>query len=141
MPRESDLNQTLCADNNGFSLHAAVRCAAGGRQALEQLCRYITRPSLANERVQTNVAGQVVLRLKTPRAAGSYVPRLHRIAKQRHKRPQYAGKPQCQTSGASLRPESLALGRSPSATKCPTHNLRQRRRSPRRGPSGMEKCV
>ena len=43
-----------------------MRCAADDRQALEQLCRYITRPALANERVQTNAAGQVVLRLKTP---------------------------------------------------------------------------
>ncbi len=64
-PRETDFKQTLCADNNGFSLHAAVRCAADDRQALEQLCRYITRPALANERVQTNVAAQVVLKLKT----------------------------------------------------------------------------
>ena len=47
-------------------MHAAVRCAADERQALEQLCRYITRPALANERVQINSAGQVVLRLKTP---------------------------------------------------------------------------
>ena len=31
-----------------------------------RLCRYITRPALANERVQTNAAGQVVLKLKTP---------------------------------------------------------------------------
>ncbi|MDP1899454.1 MAG: transposase [Rubrivivax sp.] len=30
------------------------------------MCRYITRPALANERVQTNAAGQVVLKLKTP---------------------------------------------------------------------------
>jgi len=51
---------------SGLSLHAAVRCAADDRQALEQLCRYITRPALANERVQTNTAGQVVLKLKTP---------------------------------------------------------------------------
>ena len=66
MPREKDFNQTLCADMQGFSLHAAVHCGAGVRQALEQLCRYITRPALANERVQTNAAGQVVLKLKTP---------------------------------------------------------------------------
>ena len=66
MPRETDFNQTLCADMQGFSLHAAVRCKADDRQALEQLCRYITRPALANERVQTNAAGQVVLKLKTP---------------------------------------------------------------------------
>ena len=66
MPRETDFKQPLCADIDGFSLHAAVRCGANDRQALEQLCRYITRPALANERVQTNVAGQVVLKLKTP---------------------------------------------------------------------------
>ncbi len=66
MPREKDFKQTLCADMQGFSLHAAVRCGADDRQALEQLCRYITRPALANERVQTNAAGQVVLKLKTP---------------------------------------------------------------------------
>ena len=66
MPRDGDFKQTLCADSNGFSLHAAVRCAADDRQALKQLCRYITRPALANERVQTNAAGQVVLKLKTP---------------------------------------------------------------------------
>ena len=50
----------------GFNLHAAVRCAAEDRQALEQLCRYITRLALGNERVQCNAAGQVVLKLKTP---------------------------------------------------------------------------
>jgi hypothetical protein len=62
MPRETDFEQPLCADSNGFSLHAAVRCGADDRQALEQLCRYITRPALANERVQTNAAGQATER-------------------------------------------------------------------------------
>ena len=66
MPRDAAFTQALCADVQGFSLHAAVRCAADDRQALEQLCRYITRPALANERVQCRAAGQVVLRLKTP---------------------------------------------------------------------------
>jgi hypothetical protein len=42
-----------------------VRCAANDRQALEQRCRYITRPALANECVQTNAAGQVVLKRNT----------------------------------------------------------------------------
>ena len=42
-----------------------MRCAADNRQELEQLCCDITRPALADERVQTNAAGQVVLRLKT----------------------------------------------------------------------------
>ena len=48
-----------------------MRCGADDRQALEQLCRYITRPALANERVQTNAAGQVVLRLKTAWRGGT----------------------------------------------------------------------
>ena len=65
LPRDADFKQNLCADSSGFSLHAAVRCGADDCQALEQLCRYITRPALANERVQTNAAGQVVLKLKT----------------------------------------------------------------------------
>ena len=69
MPREADFKQNLCADSNGFSLHAAVRCGADDRQALEQRCRYITRPALANECVQTDAAGQVLLKLKTPRCA------------------------------------------------------------------------
>ena len=65
MARDAVLTQALCADHQGFSLHAAVRCDADERQRLEQLCRYITRPALANERVQINAAGQVVLKLKT----------------------------------------------------------------------------
>jgi hypothetical protein len=44
MPREKDFKRTLCADMQGFSLHAAVRCAADDRQALEPLCGHITRP-------------------------------------------------------------------------------------------------
>jgi len=52
--------------HNGFSMHASMRCGADERQGLEQLFRYITRPALANKRVQTNAAGQVVLMLKTP---------------------------------------------------------------------------
>jgi hypothetical protein len=66
MPRDADFKQTLCAGMQGFSVHAALRCGADGRQGLEQLCRYITGPTLANERVQINAAGQVVLKLKTP---------------------------------------------------------------------------
>ena len=65
MPREAGFKQGLCADISGFSLHAAVRCGADERRALEQLCRYITRPALADERVQCNTAGQVALKLKT----------------------------------------------------------------------------
>ena len=65
MAQDAVLTQALCADHQGFSLHAAVRCKAHERQRLEQLCRTITRTALANERVQINAAGQVVLKLKT----------------------------------------------------------------------------
>ena len=65
MARDAAHAQELYADRQGFSLHAAVRCDADERQRLEQLCRDITRPALANERVQINAAGQVVLKLNT----------------------------------------------------------------------------
>ena len=55
----------LCANAHGFSLHAAVRCGADQRKALEHLCRTITRPAIANERLKRNRAGQVVLQLKS----------------------------------------------------------------------------
>ena len=55
----------LCANAHGFSLHAAVRCGADQRKQLEHLCRYITRPAIANERLKWNRAGQVVLQLKS----------------------------------------------------------------------------
>jgi hypothetical protein len=57
--------ELLCCDIDGLSLHAAVRVDAHERKRLEQLCRYITRPALADERVQLNDAGQVELKLKT----------------------------------------------------------------------------
>jgi len=55
----------LCASAHGFSLHAGVRCGAHQRQQLERLCRYITRPAIANERLKRDGAGNVVLQLKS----------------------------------------------------------------------------
>jgi hypothetical protein len=71
MPRESAARQPLCADIDGFSLHAAARVEAHDRKRPEQLCRYITRPALSDERVQLNAAGQVELKLKMPRRDGT----------------------------------------------------------------------
>jgi hypothetical protein len=56
MPREMGSKYESCADINGFSLHAAVRCRADERPAVEQLCRYDARATLSS----------VVLMLKTP---------------------------------------------------------------------------
>jgi hypothetical protein len=64
--RAAASTQSLCANAHGFSLHAAVRCGAHQRKRLERLCRYITRPAIANERLQRNRASQVVLQLRSP---------------------------------------------------------------------------
>ena len=64
--RAADSQQPGCVNAHGFSLHAAVRCGAHQRTELERLCRYITRPAIANERLKRNRTGQVVLQLKSP---------------------------------------------------------------------------
>jgi hypothetical protein len=61
-----ELKLSLCAGIDGSNLYAAVRCGADDCPALEKLCHHITRPALANERVQTNAASQVARKLKTP---------------------------------------------------------------------------
>jgi len=42
-----------------------VRCGAQQRKELERLCRYITRPAIANERLERDGSGDVVLQLKS----------------------------------------------------------------------------
>jgi hypothetical protein len=64
--RQEKATSALCAEAHGFSLHAGVRCAADQRRELERLCRYITRPAIANERLKCDDAGAVVLQLKSP---------------------------------------------------------------------------
>jgi len=56
---------------HGLSLHAAVRIASHQRKALDRLCRTITRPGLANERLSRNGKGQVVLQLRSAYRDGS----------------------------------------------------------------------
>jgi hypothetical protein len=64
--RDEKATSGLCAGAHGFSLHAGVRCGADQRKRLERLCRYITRPAIANERLKCDGAGNVVLQLKSP---------------------------------------------------------------------------
>jgi len=64
--REPPLTPVRCVNEQGFSLHAEVCCAAHQRKKLEHLCRYITRPAIANERLTRNRADDVVLQLKSP---------------------------------------------------------------------------
>ncbi len=64
--REPPLTPVRCVNEQGFSLHAEVCWAAHERHKLEHLCRYITGPAIANERLTLNRAGDVVLQLKSP---------------------------------------------------------------------------
>jgi hypothetical protein len=52
--------------SRALSAHAEVRLAINQRHKLEHLCRYITRPAIANERLKRHHDGQVVLQLKSP---------------------------------------------------------------------------
>jgi len=63
--------QKRCVSEQEFSLHAEVRCAMNQRKKLKQLCRYITRPAIADERLKRNSAGDVVLRLMSPYRDGT----------------------------------------------------------------------
>ena len=58
----------LCAEVDGFSLHAAVRIAADDRDRLEHLCRYVARPPFAAERLSLAPDGRVLARA-APRLA------------------------------------------------------------------------
>jgi hypothetical protein len=64
-PRPS-LPPSLLARGAGFSLHAAVAVAADRRGRLEHLCRTITRPPLAAERLSLDEQGRILLRLRHP---------------------------------------------------------------------------
>lgn len=53
------------ADAHGFGLNAGVRCGEQQSKELERLCRYITRPAIAFERLKRDDAGNVVPQLKS----------------------------------------------------------------------------
>ena len=54
----------LCADSDGFSLHAAVRVRAGDRKRLEHLCRYAGRSAIAESRLSELPDGRLCYALK-----------------------------------------------------------------------------
>ena len=58
---------TVVDDFSHETVDIVVDCGISGPvcDATAGLCRYTTRPALANERVQTNAAGQLVVKLKT----------------------------------------------------------------------------
>ena len=55
----------------GFDLHANVDAPAADRHRLEQLCRYLLRPAVAQDRLRLLSDGRVMLTLKTAWADGT----------------------------------------------------------------------
>ncbi len=66
LPDEHDADDTPVAGNvAGFSLHAGVAAKADERDKLERLCRYVTRPAIAEKRLSLTHQGKVRYELKT----------------------------------------------------------------------------
>ena len=63
--RESNPNE-LVSHQAGFLLHAGVACKSNQRKKLERLCRYVTRPAIAEQRLSRASNSDVILALKTP---------------------------------------------------------------------------
>jgi hypothetical protein len=55
----------------GFSLHAGIDIAPHQRPKLERLCRYVSRPPVATERLGLTSSGHVRYALKTPYRDGT----------------------------------------------------------------------
>ena len=70
-PAEVTSTGPLHAHRDGFDLHAAVAVPAGDRARLANLCRYVLRPPLAQERLERAPAGAVLLRLRRPWTDGT----------------------------------------------------------------------
>ena len=51
----------LCADADGFSLHAGTCIPSFAREKLERLCRYAARPPLVHERLSLSTDGRTLL--------------------------------------------------------------------------------
>ena len=56
---------------DGFDLHANVAVPGEDRERLEQLCRYLLRPAVAQDRLRLTEDGRIVLELKIAWADGT----------------------------------------------------------------------
>lgn len=59
------------ANAGGFSLHAGLDIQPHQREKLERLCRYVSRPPVATQRLALTASGQVRYQLKTPYRDGT----------------------------------------------------------------------
>jgi hypothetical protein len=69
--RDDDEGRKGVAEYAGFSLHAGIGIEADARSKLERLCRYVSRPAIAAERLSLTPQGEVHYRLKTPYRDGT----------------------------------------------------------------------
>jgi hypothetical protein len=56
----------LCAEIDGFTLHAATRCREDDRHRLARLCRYVMRPAFADDQLRWDGGSRVSFEIKTP---------------------------------------------------------------------------
>ena len=61
----------LAQKDQSTPLHAGVAARADQRQKLERLCRYISRPAIAEQRLSLTPNGNVRYQLKTPYRDGT----------------------------------------------------------------------
>ncbi len=72
LPDERDADDASAVGKvAGFSLHAGVAAKANQRDKLARLCRYITRPAIAEQRLSLTNQGNVRYELKTPYRDGT----------------------------------------------------------------------
>jgi len=72
LPDERDADETPAVGKvAGFSLHAGVAVKANQRDNLERLCRYVTRPAIAEKRLSLTNQGKVRYELKPPYRDGT----------------------------------------------------------------------
>ena len=70
-PPEQQDDPNGAARVGGFSLHAGVDIAPHQRPKLERLCRYVSRPPVATDRMALTASGHVRYTLKTPYRDGT----------------------------------------------------------------------
>jgi hypothetical protein len=70
-PAEQQDDPSGAARAGGVSLHAGVAIAPHQRAKLERLCRYVSRPPVATERMALTSSGHVRYALKTPYRDGT----------------------------------------------------------------------
>ena len=69
---QKEKDQPFLSKNSGFSLHGGVTCKSHERKKREHICRYISRPSLSEERLSVNAHGQVIYKLKNSLSKWDY---------------------------------------------------------------------